>query len=105
VIFCAIRAPAYRRTCPWSSSRCFTADCKARNTKAVAALFGDAKSPHLRPMSEFDPPQPALVHDQLNDETFEGCLAGMVSTTSAMQSSSMTGLSRGTVCYSTAGDR
>jgi hypothetical protein len=24
-----------------------------------------------RPMSEFDPSKPALVHDQLNDETFE----------------------------------
>jgi hypothetical protein len=24
-----------------------------------------------RPMSEFDPSKPALVHDQLNDNTFE----------------------------------
>jgi hypothetical protein len=25
----------------------------------------------LRPMSEFDPTRPALVHDELNDRTFE----------------------------------
>jgi hypothetical protein len=25
----------------------------------------------LRPMSEFNPSKPALVHDQLNDDTFE----------------------------------
>jgi hypothetical protein len=25
----------------------------------------------LRPMREFDPAQPAMVHDQLNDDTFE----------------------------------
>jgi hypothetical protein len=25
----------------------------------------------LRPMSEFDPTRPALVHDELNDNTFE----------------------------------
>ena len=25
----------------------------------------------LRPMSEFDPSVPSLVHDQLNDDTFE----------------------------------
>lgn len=24
----------------------------------------------MRPMSEFDPTRPALVHDQLNDQTF-----------------------------------
>jgi hypothetical protein len=26
---------------------------------------------NLRPMSEFDPSKPALVHDRLNDEMFE----------------------------------
>ena len=25
----------------------------------------------LRPMSEFDPSKPALVHDQLNDQTID----------------------------------
>jgi hypothetical protein len=25
----------------------------------------------MRPMSEFDPTQPAMVHDGLNDKTFE----------------------------------
>jgi hypothetical protein len=25
----------------------------------------------LRPMNEFDPSKPAMVHDRLNDETFE----------------------------------
>jgi hypothetical protein len=29
------------------------------------------KPEDLRPMSEFDPSKPALVHDQLNDDTFE----------------------------------
>jgi hypothetical protein len=29
------------------------------------------KPEDLRPMSEFDPSRPALVYDQLNDETFE----------------------------------
>ena len=29
------------------------------------------RSPDLRPMSEFDPTKPAMVHDELNDETFE----------------------------------
>ena len=29
------------------------------------------KPEDLRPMSEFDPSQPALVYDHLNDETFE----------------------------------
>jgi hypothetical protein len=28
-------------------------------------------SEDLRPMSEFDPSKPAMVHDRLNDETFE----------------------------------
>ena len=28
-------------------------------------------APGFRPMSEFDPALPAMVHDQLNDETFE----------------------------------
>jgi hypothetical protein len=27
--------------------------------------------PDLRPTSEFDPSAPAMVHDQLNDDTFE----------------------------------
>jgi len=31
--------------------------------------MNDAHAP-LRPMSEFDPSQPAMVHDQLNDRTF-----------------------------------
>ena len=28
-------------------------------------------TPDLRPMSEFDPSKPSMVHDQLNDDTFE----------------------------------
>jgi hypothetical protein len=28
-------------------------------------------SEDLRPMSEFDPSKPAMVHDRLNDEMFE----------------------------------
>jgi hypothetical protein len=28
-------------------------------------------SPALRPMSEFDPSMPAMVHDQLNEDLFE----------------------------------
>ena len=33
--------------------------------------MSDDAQPALRPMSEFDPSKPALVHDQLNDDTFE----------------------------------
>ena len=29
------------------------------------------RPPRLRPMSEFDPSKPAMVHDQLNRDTFE----------------------------------
>ena len=33
--------------------------------------MSDDAQPALRPMSEFDPSKSALVHDQLNDDTFE----------------------------------
>jgi hypothetical protein len=31
----------------------------------------DKHQADLRPMSEFDPSNPSMVHDQLNDDTFE----------------------------------
>src|SRR5262245_30811039 len=37
----------------------------------LRAMARPTRSPDLRPMSEFDPTQPAMVHDQLNDQTFE----------------------------------
>ena len=32
---------------------------------------GKCRQSDVRPISEFDPSKPALVHDQLNDDTFE----------------------------------
>jgi hypothetical protein len=46
---------------------------KAANTKPEYAEWARTTpmTNDWRPMSEFDPSKPALVHDQLNDHTFE----------------------------------
>ena len=60
-------------------------------------------APGFRPMSEFDPALPAMVHDQLNDETFEGSQRSGWSTTDNTPATLGMASSNGTACCWMAG--
>src|SRR5215468_7893261 len=62
------------------------ADSASNVALATTLLIGRSSmstktAPGFRSMSEFDPALPAMVHDQLNDETFEGSQRSGWSTT------------------------